>query len=133
MQARHLGLTLFFACTLVAAAAFAAETNTGPESMVLQSTLDPAKKPRPATFPHREHQERLDCAECHHGKGADGKQTPYVAGQPIAKCESCHNTKAADMNPKYNTFQKAGHANCRSCHQETEAKLAKCSVCHKKD
>ncbi len=37
------------------------------------------------------------------------------------------------MNKEYNTFQKAAHANCRSCHQQTEPKLAKCSVCHKKD
>ena len=95
--------------------------------------IDPDKKPRAATFPHREHQARLDCAECHHGQGADGKQTPYVPGQQIAKCESCHNTKAEGMNKEYNTFQKAAHANCRSCHQQTEPKLAKCSVCHKKD
>ncbi len=136
MQPHTVRLAVFLACILLASGALAttaAETNTGPETMVLRSTIDPDKKPRAATFPHREHQARLDCAECHHGQGADGKQTPYVPGQQIAKCESCHNTKAEGMNKEYNTFQKAAHANCRSCHQQTEPKLAKCSVCHKKD
>ena len=136
MQPHTVRLAVFLACILLASGALAttaAETNTGPETMVLRSTIDPDKEPRAATFPHREHQARLDCAECHHGQGADGKQTPYVPGQQIAKCESCHNTKAEGMNKEYNTFQKAAHANCRSCHQQTEPKLAKCSVCHKKD
>ena len=97
MQPHTVRLAVFLACILLASGALAttaAETNTGPETMVLRSTIDPDKKPRAATFPHREHQARLDCAECHHGQGADGKQTPYVPGQQIAKCESCHNTKA---------------------------------------
>ncbi len=133
MQPHVFRLALLLVCALFASSAIAAQTNTGPESMVLRSTIDPDKKPRTATFPHREHQARLDCAECHHSKGADGKLIPYVPGQKIAKCESCHNTKVEGMAEEYNTFQKAAHANCRACHQQTEAKLAKCSVCHKKD
>ncbi|MDO5674862.1 MAG: cytochrome c3 family protein [bacterium] len=133
MQSPALRLAFFLACILFASCALAAETNTGPEAMVLRSTIDPDRKPRTATFPHREHQARLDCAECHHGQAADGKQLPYVAGQKIAKCESCHNTKVEGMNEEYNTFQKAAHATCRACHQKTDAKLTKCSVCHKKD
>ncbi len=133
MQPSFIRLVLFLACILFASCALAAETNTGPETMVLRSTIDPDKKPRTATFPHREHQARLDCAECHHGQDAGGKLAPYAPGQKIAQCESCHNTKAEGMNQDYNTFQKAAHANCRGCHQQSDAKLAKCSVCHKKD
>lgn len=133
MPSSTLRLAVFFACTLFASCAIAAESNTGPESMVLRSTIDPDKKPRTATFPHREHQARLDCAECHHSKDADGKLIPYEPGQKIAKCESCHNTKVEGMAEEYNTFQKAAHANCRGCHQQTDAKLTKCTVCHKKD
>ncbi|NLZ18121.1 MAG: cytochrome c3 family protein [Desulfobulbaceae bacterium] len=133
MQLHAIRLIVFLACTSFTSIALAAATDTGPESMILRSTIDPDKKPRTATFPHREHQSRYNCAECHHSMGADGQQIPYVTGQAIAKCESCHNTKVEGMNTEYNTFQKVGHAKCRECHRQTDTKLVKCTVCHKKE
>ncbi len=103
----------------------------GPAELTLTSTVDPAKKAKPAVFPHAKHQEKLKCAECHHSKGADGKQVAYVEGQKIEKCESCHN-KAAGMPKKLTTFKEAAHANCKSCHKKTDKALAKCGVCHPK-
>ena len=111
-------------------ASFASD-DKGPAEMVLESTIDKAKKAKPAIFNHAKHQETLTCGDCHHSKGADGKQVAYVEGQKIEKCESCHN-KAAGMPAKLTTFKEAAHANCKACHKAKDKKLAKCSVCHPK-
>jgi predicted CXXCH cytochrome family protein len=104
----------------------------GPADMILESTIDPAKKPKPSIFPHAAHQSRLECGDCHHGKDDAGKMVPYVEGQEIGKCESCHN-KAAGMPKKIETYKGAAHEMCKGCHAQTDKKLAKCSVCHPKD
>ncbi|MEN8200729.1 MAG: cytochrome c3 family protein [Thermodesulfobacteriota bacterium] len=110
-----------------------AEADKGPAEMTLESTIDPAKKPKPAVFPHAKHQETLTCADCHHSKDADGKQVAYVDGQKIEKCESCHNKAAGiDKAKKLSTFKEAAHANCKACHKEKDKALAKCTVCHPK-
>lgn len=103
----------------------------GPAEITLQSTIDPASKPKPSLFPHGAHQSRLECKTCHHGKGADGKRISYDEGQKIEKCETCHNSKDATMPEKVNTFKKAAHAMCQGCHKKNKPELAKCSVCHK--
>ncbi len=107
-----------------------AEADKGPAEITLESTIDPAKKPKPSIFPHAEHQSRLECGECHHGKDADGKKVAYVDGQEIGKCESCHN-KAAGMPKEVESFKNAAHAQCKDCHAAKDKALAKCSVCHK--
>lgn len=108
-----------------------AEADKGPADMVLESTIDKAKKAKPAIFPHGKHQETLTCGDCHHSKDADGKKVDYVDGQKIEKCESCHN-KAAGMPAKLTTFKEAAHANCKACHKAKDKALAKCTVCHPK-
>jgi hypothetical protein len=108
-----------------------ANVDKGPAEMTLESTIDKAKKAKPAIFPHANHQERLTCGDCHHSKDADGKQIAYVEGQKIEKCESCHN-KAAGMPKKLTTYKNAAHASCKACHKKTDKKLAKCSTCHPK-
>lgn len=102
----------------------------GPTDITLQATVDAAAKPKPALFPHAKHQEKMACGECHHSKGADGKQVAYVEGQKIEKCESCHN-KAAGMDKKIATFKDAAHTNCKGCHTEKKAGPTKCAECHK--
>ena len=109
----------------------AVAADKGPEVITLESTIDPAPKPKPAYFPHGEHQSRLECKTCHHSRGADGKRISYVEGQKIEKCETCHNTKEATMPDKVNKFQKAAHAMCQACHKKNKPELAKCTVCHK--
>jgi len=108
-----------------------ASDDKGPAEMTLTSTIDPAKKAKPAIFPHGKHQEKLKCADCHHSASADGKQVAYVEGQEIHKCEKCHN-KGTKMPKKLSTFKGAAHANCKSCHKKKDKKLAKCTVCHPK-
>ncbi|RUM43258.1 MAG: class III cytochrome c [Desulfocapsa sp.] len=100
-------------------------------------TINPDGK-KPAVFPHAQHQERIQCAECHHGK-ADGKQVPYVEGQKIEKCETCHTGDMLKGKVKgKSAMQRAGHGNCLSCHKaeaKKDASLKKiknCSTCHKK-
>lgn len=115
--------------------------DTGPETITLTATG--SAKPKPATFPHKAHQARLKCAECHHTM-KDGKQVAYTEGMKIEKCETCHNpeklagkTKGAN---KLDTLKGAGHGNCVECHKEMvkndpalKAKnLDKCTTCHKK-
>ena len=111
-----------------------AETDNGPAEMVLQATVDAAKKAKPATFPHKKHQDefKIACADCHHGKDADGKQTAYTDGMKIEKCETCHN-KAAGLDKKIATFKDAAHTNCKGCHKEKKKGPTKCPECHQKD
>lgn len=127
----HYTLTVTLIAGLCLAGAGSCLATKGPATMTLSSTIDQAKKAKPALFPHAKHQEKLVCGECHHGTGADGKQVPYKEGQIIQKCESCHNTAAA-MPKKLSTFKKAAHANCKACHKAKDKSLAKCSVCHPK-
>lgn len=110
----------------------ATASDKGPADMVLESTIDKAKKPKPAIFPHAAHQERLECGECHHSKDADGKQVAYVEGQKIEKCESCHNSSNESMPKKLATYKGAAHEQCKGCHAKNDKALAKCSVCHPK-
>lgn len=115
--------------------------DTGPETITLTATG--SAKPKPATFPHKKHQETLKCGECHHGM-QDGKQVPYAEGMEIGKCESCHNPeKLAGKTKgalKLDTMKGAGHGNCLECHKDMAKKdpalkakgLDKCTTCHAK-
>jgi hypothetical protein len=58
----------------------ATTADRGPQEIILQSTIDPAKPANPAYFPHGAHQGRLECKTCHHGMRADGKRLSYVEG-----------------------------------------------------
>lgn len=102
----------------------------GPAEITLQTTKDAAAKPKPAVFPHAKHQAKLECKECHHSKGADGKQAAFVEGQKIEKCETCHNKAAGIANAKVATFKDAAHTRCKGCHTE-KGISTKCDTCHK--
>ena len=94
--------------------------NAGPAEMVLKT--EAGKKP--ATFPHKQHQDLMECATCHHTQTADGKQGPYVAGQE-ATCLSCHAAKGE--------YKKVAHKNCKGCHKagyEGKNGPTKCGGCH---
>jgi hypothetical protein len=120
-----------------AGASFASDEK-GPADITMVSTIDKAKKAKPAIFPHAKHQEKLKCADCHHSKDADGKQVAYVEGQKIEKCETCHNKAAAAgmSDKKLKTFKGAAHMNCKGCHKASEKaaelKKKKCALCHPK-
>ena len=130
----------FFIFCGVASLANAADLGPADIKMVSESS----KKPKVALFPHKAHQDKFDCAQCHHGMAADGKQVPYVEGQDIGKCETCHNGEklAGKLKGKLklDTIKGAGHGNCLACHKEMakkdpalkEKKIDKCAACHPK-
>ena len=108
-----------------------ADTSLGPAVIKMQT----ARKKKPAIFPHRIHQESWECEVCHHGRDAEGKQTPYVEGMVIQHCPTCHNLKMP--NKKLNSFMKSAHARCKGCHKklveegEVHGPIGKCTGCHK--
>ncbi len=142
-------LKKIFACSVVslfvfygAASFISAAVDAGPAEITIVS--ETSKKPKPAVFPHKQHQDAFKCADCHHSMGADGKKVPYAEGQEIGKCDSCHNKdKLAGKlkgKLKLDTIKGAGHGKCLACHKakakEDPAlkakKIAKCSACHPK-
>ncbi len=133
---KTLSMLTMIALTLTLCLSISFAQEKGDAELILRSTIDTAKKPKLVFFPHKEHQEKFECATCHHGKSADGKQISYVEGQKIEKCESCHNTQSG-INSTVDTFKKAGHARCKKCHKELkkagkEAGPTKCKGCHRK-
>jgi len=139
-------LKKLIACSIVSlfvlsGVGFVLATDTGPADITIVGTN--SKKPKPAVFPHKAHQDAFECAECHHGM-ADGKQKAYTEGQEIQKCEACHNadTLAGKKKGKLklDTIKGAGHGNCVACHKAMEKekpelkekKISKCSTCHPK-
>lgn len=129
-----LATAVLFTCLLFSGVSHAGDK--GPAEMVLHSTVDPAKKAKLAFFPHAEHQQRFDCATCHHSKDDKGQQIAFVEDQKIETCDTCHNTKSG-INKKLNTFKKAAHARCKACHKALkkegkEAGPTKCKGCHRK-
>lgn len=112
-------------------AAISMATDAGPE--VLTLTTADSKKPKPAVFPHKKHQDMMKCTECHHTKGADGKQAPLAEGAAVEKCATCHTKDMA--NKKVNSFKKAAHVNCKGCHKkglDGKKGPTKCAGCHPK-
>ena len=121
------GVALAFICS-TGMVSMAIAQDKGPEVLVLKT----AKAKKPATFPHAEHQGRLECGTCHHSKGADGKQVAYTEGMKIEKCETCHN-KTAGMPKGLDSFKNVAHKKCKGCHKESgNKKLTKCGTCHPK-
>lgn len=131
-------VSLFVLCGAVS---FSLASDMGDAEMTIE--VEGSKKPKPAIFPHKAHQEKLqDCGVCHHGMGEDGKQVPYVKDQPIGKCVDCHNSeKLAGKTKgklKLDTVKGAFHGNCLECHKaeakkdESKKDLKKCSTCHPK-
>ena len=99
----------------------AVEVSIGPADITLQT--EAARKP--ATFPHRDHQEMYACTACHHAK--DEVMT-------IDKCGGCHTKEIS--NADVNSYKKAAHKLCKNCHKEVnkagKAAPIKCSGCHPK-
>lgn len=122
--------TLLALCCAPCLLSIAHAADKGPVEITLQATIDPATPQKPARFPHGDHQARLECKTCHHGKSVEGKRISYTEGQKIDKCETCHTSKAATLPEHVNTFQKAAHVLCKDCHKKNKPELAKCSVCH---
>ena len=123
------GAVLAWCCTAGGVGLALAE-DKGPVEVVIQSTLETEHGAKPAFLPHQAHQ-WLECEGCHHGKGANGNQLDYRAGQKIEPCESCHNSKTGMPEPLA-TLKRAGHALCLECHRHNNEQLTQCGTCHTK-
>lgn len=99
------------------------DSELGPLTIIMKT----ANSRKPALFPHRDHQDQLDCAVCHHAKTTDGARAPYVDGMKIERCANCHNSDMA--NKLLNNLKLAGHARCKTCHKN-KGISTKCSFCH---
>jgi hypothetical protein len=131
-------VSLFVLCGAIS---YSMAVEAGPAEITVADSK--SKKPKPAVFPHKQHQDAFKCGDCHHGM-ADGKQVPYADGQEIQKCETCHtgDTLAGKTKGKLklDTIKGAGHGNCLACHKEMakkdaalkEKKIDKCATCHPK-
>ena len=97
--------------------------DNGPATIVLE-----AGKKGNVTFPHHQHQQKMECGECHHGPG----HSAYTEGMKIHKCDECHNKNDAEMPKKLRSVKNAFHKNCKGCHKEKKAGPTKCNACHKK-
>ena len=104
--------------------------DNGPADITINADSESAK-PKPAQFPHAKHQEKNDCAACHHIDDG-GKQAPLAEGGAVAKCDSCHNADFA--NEKLRKWKDIGHGLCKDCHKKMKADGAptKCTACHPK-
>jgi len=70
------------------------------------------------TFNHKKHNVdyKVACTNCHHKY--EGKKNVWKEGDPVKKCDGCHNivdlTKKTDPMSLYAAF----HNNCVGCHKE---------------
>jgi hypothetical protein len=103
-----------------------AEVEKGPAEITLN-----ADGKKPAVFPHAAHQAKNECGTCHH-KDVDGARTACSEGDPVEKCDSCHNADFA--NEKLRKWKDIGHGQCKACHTKMKADGAptKCGACHPK-
>ena len=96
----------------------------------MKEILAPAfeKHSRPAAvFVHDAHNEKAkidDCAACHHGKDANGKQTVEETseGEP---CSECHAVNASPGTP----LMLAYYQQCIGCHQTSSSRPTHCGGC----
>lgn len=113
----------------VATADGKAAADIGPAEVILRSpaTIKSVK------FPHRQHQDRSACGECHHSRNDKGVKIPYTEDMHIQKCVVCHN-KENMVSPKLNSFKLVAHWFCKECHKKNrDIAPTKCSGCHTKD
>lgn len=128
MKQYRLALLAVIIGALMLSASFAASQ----EDMVEIKSEAFGSHTRPAAvFVHDEHNEKAgieDCAACHHGKGADGRQDKddVSAGTPCADCHSVDGKSGATP------LMRAYHQQCISCHVKEQKGPSYCGGCHKR-
>lgn len=116
------GLAFAVVAACFAGPVHAVTVDIGPETIVMQERYN-----KPASFPHRRHQDWNGCTACHHAR--DQVMT-------IDKCANCHNETM--NNSQLDSLRKACHGLCRGCHRAERAKgttsaPSSCSACHPPD
>lgn len=100
--------------SLVAAASWALAGPQGPETIDLKAAYKVEGKKSAVIFPHRRHQEKVECAKCHKDSNGGG---PLVVD--IVKLTTSKN----DFHKKF----------CWPCHVKMEVPKGKsCKTCHHK-
>jgi hypothetical protein len=144
MRKSRLLTCVMVAVLVVFAASFvviAADT-TAPETITIKSKLWATPTKAPVEFTHKKHAEdyKIACTDCHH-VFKDG-QNVWKQGDPVQKCEECHNEPTIQGEKKLPEAQQklnlklAYHDNCVGCHQklkkdkpDTKAPVT-CIGCH---
>ena len=130
MGSRKVLSLLIAVCFGLVMAGVAVAADKGQETITFKG-----EKKGDLVFGHVKHQESATCGDCHHSQDPDGKQIPYVEGQKIEKCGTCHTAEMAA--PALNSSKKALHKNCKGCHKAeankgNKAAPTKCAGCHPK-
>ena len=106
-------LTCLFAAGMLAGTSAVVIASNGPETINLKEKFSVTGKKPAVIFPHKTHQEKLDCTNCH----STDKGGPLKV--KIEKTTGMSN----DFHKKF----------CWPCHVERKVPKGKsCSTCHKK-
>ncbi|ROQ93318.1 cytochrome c3 family protein [Desulfosoma caldarium] len=115
-----------------------------PDVMTMNSTLWPSHTKALVEFAHKKHAEeyKIACTECHHKY--EGGQNVWKEGDPVQKCQECHNEPTIKGEKKLPPEQQklnlklAFHNNCQGCHKKLKAENPQttapttCVQCHPK-
>jgi hypothetical protein len=114
-----------------------------PETITIKPSIWKKLTMPPVTFSHKKHvtEDKIACNQCHMVY-KDGKNV-WKEGDPVEKCEKCHNEPTTQQEYKLTPDQKklnlklAFHNLCLSCHRKVKAKNPTanapivCNGCHK--
>ena len=102
-----------FILALMAMPLLATAEDTGPETMDLKERFKVEGKKQAVIFPHRQHQQKLECDKCHINPQGGGSLNVEIKNMAGAQ---------NDFHTKF----------CWPCHKEMKVpKGRSCSTCHK--
>jgi Class III cytochrome C family. len=110
---------------------FGASPTFSQESVAfIESDVFTQRSRQAPVFGHDSHNEKAkieECATCHHGVDAQGKQDldDMTAGTP---CSECHAVVSSTGTP----LMRAYHQQCINCHKEEARGVTHCGGCHQK-
>ncbi|UCG64676.1 MAG: cytochrome c3 family protein [Deltaproteobacteria bacterium] len=110
-------------------------TDVPDEVSIYADTIKTHKK-GPVNLTHKKHNVdyKIACTECHHVY--EGGKNVYKEGDPVQKCEACHD--AVKSVGKQKKLMLAFHGNCQGCHKDLKkaakktGPTTKCNDCHAK-
>jgi hypothetical protein len=108
-----------------------------PDELSIKSDAFPKFKKGAVKFSHKKHNMdyKVACNECHHVY--DGGKNVYKEGDPVQKCQACHDPVKSEGEVK--KLMLAFHGNCQGCHKELKkagkntGPTTKCNDCHEKE
>ncbi len=144
MKKRNWVVPSVFVAVALFVGALIAVAADAPDVITMNSKLWPQHTKANVQFTHKKHAEdyKIACADCHHKY--EGGKNVWKQGDPVAKCESCHNEPTIEGEKKLPPEQQklnlklAMHTNCQECHKKLKAQNPQsaapttCVQCHPK-